>query len=62
MIFDKSEISFFPEDVQREIVTGLRKAKNVERPYTQAEMDEVLKTYGKWDQKKQKVLVQALSC
>ena len=26
LIFDKCEIAFFPEDVQREIVIGLRKA------------------------------------
>lgn len=34
LIFDKNEIAFFPEDVQTEIVIGLRKAHNVERPYT----------------------------
>ena len=26
LIFDKNEIAFFPEDVQREIVIGLRKS------------------------------------
>mmetsp|Transcript_25404 Transcript_25404/g.33969 ORF Transcript_25404/g.33969 Transcript_25404/m.33969 type:complete len:158 (+) Transcript_25404:222-695(+) len=36
LIFDKSEIAFFPEDVQREIVINLRKSQNMERPYSPA--------------------------
>ena len=38
LIFDKNEIAFFPEDVQREIVIGLRNSHNVERPYADGEM------------------------
>ena len=60
LIFDKSEIAFFPEDVQREIVIGLRKSLNMERPYTPAEMDAVRKKFTHWDARKQNVLVKAL--
>lgn len=60
LIFNKSEITFFPEDVQREIVIGLRKAQNVERPYQPEEMEQITKTYKLWDQEKQKVIIEAL--
>ena len=52
LIFDKSEIAFFPEDVQREIVINLRKVQNVERPYTPEDMEQVKRTYRNWDAEK----------
>jgi len=60
LIFDKNEIAFFPEDVQREIVVGLRKAHNVERPYTDAEMEQASIDFGKWDAFKQDVILKGL--
>lgn len=60
LMFDKSEIVFFPEDVQREIVMGLRKSLNIERPYQPEDMEQVKKTYRLWDLEKQKILLQAL--
>ena len=52
LIFDKNEIAFFPEDVQREIVSGLRRTQNIERPYSNKEMDYVINEFGLWDAKK----------
>ena len=60
LIFDKNEIAFFPEDVQREIVSGLRKTQNIERPYTDKEMEYVTSQFVKWDAKKQDVLLEGL--
>ena len=39
LIFDKSEITFFPEEVQIEIINGLGKTQNFERPYSNADME-----------------------
>ena len=60
LIFDKSEIAFFPEDVQREIVIGLRKSHNVERPYEDEEMSKVVQEFSNWDEEKQEVMLKAL--
>ena len=57
LLFDKNEIAFFPEDVQREIVIGLRKSTNLERPYTEAEMATTVKEFGKWEVEKQRVML-----
>ena len=41
-----------PEEVQVEIVYGLRKSKNYERPYSNASTEQVKLEFGKWDDEK----------
>ena len=52
LIFNKNEITFLPEEVQVEIVYGLRKTQNYERPYSNATTEQVKLEFGKWDDEK----------
>lgn len=45
LILPKEEIALFPEDVQREIVNGLRISKNIEQPYSEAGLDEATQQF-----------------
>ena len=45
LILEKEEIALFPEDVQREIVNGLRLSQNIEQPYNQTILEKVTNKY-----------------
>ena len=48
LIMEKNQMSLFPEDVQMEIVTELRRAPNVERPFTGDVMAYQQANFDKW--------------
>lgn len=42
-------MNFFPEDVQREILNGLKIVKNYEKPYSNQQRDYVAGKFNEWN-------------
>jgi len=53
-------MSFFPEDVQNEIISRLRVAKSVERPYSEHMLEIQKEKYREWDKKKETAFLDVL--
>ena len=60
LIFKASEVAFFPEDVQRDIIIGLHKSISIERPYSEEGLQYVNNKYSDWDAGKLNILLKAL--
>ena len=58
LIMDKTNWSFFPENIQKEILTKLQRKISVERPYEQDFLEFVKELFTQWDQDKFKVYLQ----
>ena len=48
LIMDRSQMPFFPEDVQREIIGKVRHVQNVERPYSDRVMKDQKQKFNTW--------------
>jgi len=49
LIMDKTNWSFFPENIQKEILTKLQRKISVERPYAEDFLEFVKELFTQWD-------------
>ena len=60
LIFKASEVAFFPEDVQRDIIIGLQSSNSIERPYSEEDLQNMKNKFNNWDAGKLNILLKAL--
>ena len=61
LIMEKNQMPLFPEDVQMEIVAELRRAPNVERPFSDESMASQEVNFDKWAIQKRTTVQKALN-
>ena len=60
LIMEKNQMSLFPEDVQMEVVQELRRAPNVERPFSDKVMNSQQFKFNEWYKQRKVTIGKAL--